>query len=503
MKDGKIKLTDFGIAKDLDVAQLTATNNTVGTAAYMSPEQCRGERNLTHKSDLYSLGVVLYELLVGHKPFEAETTMDLFLAHVQGTFRASFQAGDGHSRLARQSRLPASGKESPISGPSMRPWSRRPCCRWPRRFRPSPAPASMPPRPASPIETASGQGSTPRIGRLPRNCVGVPKGKGNEAKTRKKRVFEQSWFQALGLAGMLVVVATLVYVAFRKPSPTALFEKVQKAMSSSDFDAKLRARSGPIEQFLRLYGKQDTAEGEQVQRWADEIDIAQREKTLANRMKAAMSPENDAEKQARDALMAEDKVEYAKAKEAWQKVRSSKEVATAEWRSLGLVADRHLRDLAKAEDDEESLREKIKLDMSADKFSSDSDTEPQLSATRALRFEGVGDFGQAKAAWEDIAKPSDLDSMRSWTYLARRKTKELTEKIEKLENKEPVPQRLAALDAYLVEVKELAKQRPAVAQTACKNVLDLYGKDKDPDVAERLNKFKNLATELAKKGRSS
>src|SRR5207244_7264286 len=80
--DGTLKLTDFGIAKDLDVTQLTAANCTVGTAAYMSPEQCRGERHLTHKSDLYSLGVLLYEVLTGQRPFRAETTMEMFLQHV-------------------------------------------------------------------------------------------------------------------------------------------------------------------------------------------------------------------------------------------------------------------------------------------------------------------------------------------------------------------------------------------------------------------------------------
>src|SRR5947209_1050665 len=84
--DGTLKLTDFGIAKDLDVTPLTSAHCTVGTAAYMSPEQCRGERNLTHKSDLYSLGVVFYELLTGRKPFEAESTMDMFLQHAQGKF---------------------------------------------------------------------------------------------------------------------------------------------------------------------------------------------------------------------------------------------------------------------------------------------------------------------------------------------------------------------------------------------------------------------------------
>ena len=81
-----LKLTDFGIAKDTDVTGLTSANSTVGTAAYMSPEQCRGERNLTPKSDLYSLGVLFYELLTGRKPFLAESAMDMFIQHVQGDF---------------------------------------------------------------------------------------------------------------------------------------------------------------------------------------------------------------------------------------------------------------------------------------------------------------------------------------------------------------------------------------------------------------------------------
>ena len=79
---GVLKLTDFGIAKDSDVTALTGANSTIGTAAYMSPEQCRGERDLTNKSDLYSLGVVFYELLTGRKPFIADSTIDLFLKHV-------------------------------------------------------------------------------------------------------------------------------------------------------------------------------------------------------------------------------------------------------------------------------------------------------------------------------------------------------------------------------------------------------------------------------------
>ncbi len=86
LADGTVKLTDFGIAKDLDVTALTSANCTVGTASYMSPEQCRGEKDIGPKSDLYSMGVLFYELITGRKPFEAENAMDMFVQHCTGAF---------------------------------------------------------------------------------------------------------------------------------------------------------------------------------------------------------------------------------------------------------------------------------------------------------------------------------------------------------------------------------------------------------------------------------
>ena len=80
--DGKIKLTDFGIAKDLDATALTATGRTLGTAAYMSPEQIRGTPAVSHKTDLYALGVVLYQMLVGKPPFEGTTPVVLMHCHL-------------------------------------------------------------------------------------------------------------------------------------------------------------------------------------------------------------------------------------------------------------------------------------------------------------------------------------------------------------------------------------------------------------------------------------
>ena len=80
--DGKVKLTDFGIAKDLDATALTGTGRTLGTAAYMAPEQIRGNPAVSHKTDLYALGVVLYQLLVGKPPFEGSTPVVLMHSHL-------------------------------------------------------------------------------------------------------------------------------------------------------------------------------------------------------------------------------------------------------------------------------------------------------------------------------------------------------------------------------------------------------------------------------------
>ena len=69
--DGKVKIMDFGLAKVKGGTQLTKVGSTVGTAAYMSPEQARGE-DVDHLTDIWSFGVVLYELVTGKLPFKGE-----------------------------------------------------------------------------------------------------------------------------------------------------------------------------------------------------------------------------------------------------------------------------------------------------------------------------------------------------------------------------------------------------------------------------------------------
>jgi hypothetical protein len=76
-----VTLMDFGIVKALSGTRLTRTGVTVGTPEYMSPEQVEG-RTVDHRSDLYSLGIVLYQMLTGRVPFAADTPASIMYAHV-------------------------------------------------------------------------------------------------------------------------------------------------------------------------------------------------------------------------------------------------------------------------------------------------------------------------------------------------------------------------------------------------------------------------------------
>lgn len=81
---GLVKITDFGIAVALSETSITQTNSLLGSVHYLSPEQARGSM-ATKQSDIYALGIILYELLTGNVPFEGESAVSIALKHFQET----------------------------------------------------------------------------------------------------------------------------------------------------------------------------------------------------------------------------------------------------------------------------------------------------------------------------------------------------------------------------------------------------------------------------------
>ncbi|GFH41821.1 putative serine/threonine-protein kinase PknB [Lactococcus hodotermopsidis] len=81
-RDGTAKVTDFGIAKALSETSLTQTNSMFGSVQYLSPEQARGG-NATPQSDLYAIGIILYEMLTGQIPFDGDSPVTIALKHFQ------------------------------------------------------------------------------------------------------------------------------------------------------------------------------------------------------------------------------------------------------------------------------------------------------------------------------------------------------------------------------------------------------------------------------------
>ncbi|HEV8412962.1 MAG TPA: serine/threonine-protein kinase [Bryobacteraceae bacterium] len=80
---GTVKIIDFGLAKAATDLRLTREGSPIGAAHYMSPEQIRGAQDIDARTDIYSCGVVLYELLAGKRPFEGDNAFDIMKAHTE------------------------------------------------------------------------------------------------------------------------------------------------------------------------------------------------------------------------------------------------------------------------------------------------------------------------------------------------------------------------------------------------------------------------------------
>ena len=170
-EEGSAKVTDFGIARSLDEDGLTADGRVLGTTDYVSPEQALGH-DVNGQSDLYSLGVVMFEMLTGDVPFHGENQVAVAMKHVREDMPDVQRAAAAGLRRARGAARPADGQGPaaplPGRGHAWSPTSRR---RSPARRRArAPRPARPPRCCARCRRTSSGGSRCGCAGACPCSC---------------------------------------------------------------------------------------------------------------------------------------------------------------------------------------------------------------------------------------------------------------------------------------------------------------------------------------------
>ena len=143
-QDGEPILTDYGIAKIMGATSYTVSGVVMGSAHYMSPEQVQGFP-MDHRTDIYSLGVVLFEALAGRVPFDADTTASILAQHISAPVPPA-QSINPNRAVAGAGRLgEGSGQSAGVTATSRRAkW--RPLCRPRLRLWPAAGPVRLPAR---------------------------------------------------------------------------------------------------------------------------------------------------------------------------------------------------------------------------------------------------------------------------------------------------------------------------------------------------------------------
>jgi serine/threonine-protein kinase len=507
MPDGTVKLTDFGIAKDLDVTQLTGANCTVGTAAYMSPEQCKGEKSLTFKSDLYSLGVVLYELLTGKKPYQAETTMDMFLQHVQGAFERP-------SRIVLETPMWLDTLICQLleKKPEHRPYDASTVSRALDEVAEKVATLK-----SAGVEVATARHVDRRPGKLRVDDTDKHAARtlldsmGRKKRKRRTRpVYERAWFHGAGLLVLLVGIGAMLYQVFRPPDAGKLHERAEKQahnMSQKDGleEAQQVRRQGPIADYLHYYGDREDKPSAQVRNWADEADVNALDYSVQNKPTRLIEGPEGAPEAAANAKKSEEDGEPSSAGKAWKSLEKYAQESDPDIRKWGFLAEKRLAAIAQADEWEKPLPQARAPYKPAPER--DNLREAMQELYRAADAEAFGDRRLAHKRWLDLArkyaKEADIYPMnraqRAMAILAARKARDLKDRSERFDDKELA----SLLQTRLAEAEKVEPHDRRDARSRYREIVALYKDEKwddKSDIASLLTVAQKRLDQLARTG---
>ncbi|MCE9529987.1 MAG: protein kinase [Planctomycetes bacterium] len=478
-KDGVLKLTDFGIAKDIDVTAITGAHNTIGTAAYMSPEQCRGEKTLSDKSDLYSLGVVFFELLVGRKPFVADSSVDMFLMHVnEPAPRVRNQPGCLDIPQAFDTLIHQLMEKKPENRPrdaamvleALEEVEQKELARLSRGEEVAKA------RLVDSVETAPMDEKDLEAARSIRAA-----GKKKKLKKKETAFYRRGWFVGIGSVAIVLTTALIFWLLLRPDSPAEMLAAIEKAKNP---DAKAIA----AKKYLDTYGKSTDPKLADKTEWAKGIywegKVAKRESQLLKRHKIGLAVEEgddpDAYSKTMSALTAEEDGDVVAARRTWAKLIETFQNDAKEEKALwGWVAAKRLKDLTEVEAREKHL-EKVVKDSAFEDRDFKLEDEMEARAAEAMRLERFGDGGRAFDRWERFAKDiKGKQELRVWYLLAGKKIRELDpKKPAGDERKTMIVEKLRKAEETFPEAERRGDRIMARdARNTCRDIRDLYADD--------------------------
>ncbi len=508
--DGRLKLTDFGIAKDTDVTALTGANSTIGTAAYMSPEQCKGDRNLSLKSDLYSLGVVLYELVTGKKPFTADTTVEMFLKHV-------------NEKPVRPGKLV----------PDLPVWldnlimfllekekDRRPLDAATVKKLLADIEEKMGAQKSAGAEVANARrvDRPLREGGLDESDRDTARALRSAGKKRKKRRPGPSRLPVLLRAGaiafgLLAIVAAGVYL-FRPEGIDAAYAKVKAAKPGGE-------RAEAAAAFLRRFHADPDPRVAEVRDLFRADKVRGEEETLARRHAREFmrnNPEGYGEEAYKVAMLALDAEKAGQLPQAAAQWAAAKEksptadpdqVAADDSRAavLGWVAEKRLRDIQ--QEVPRRLRDLVKQ-IDDDRVNElvrayDDPNNPERLASRGLRLEAFGDKAKARAQWDELAKLTEKEAdQRVWYLIATYKAADLGPPAKEDEARGARLKRLKDVVGNLESAWAAVKDDPEARvqrrdiRNGCREVIALYDDEPSDSIKAIVARAKALLDSIPK-----
>ncbi len=276
-KKGYIKLADFGIARDMHESALTQTGKTVGTLAYMSPEQITGKSLVTPRSDIYALGCVLYEMLTGQPPFTGENEVEVLFKHIQDEPpQISVLAPETPVWLSKliHSMLEKDANERPWDAPFL-------------IMKLNEIPKKVEDQEARLLKSTK-QGKSLLTARYDKK-ERLKKKKKNST-NQKGAFYEQSWFLVLTLVLVFGGIAGIVQYS---RSEGRLYTRAAEAMASSNPSDWTRVEGDLIALQTRFPESQHATE---ITGWLDQIGMHRAERKIETNVRFGRDPQSEAER---------------------------------------------------------------------------------------------------------------------------------------------------------------------------------------------------------------